>query len=98
MDTSTLIEWILIVLVFAMYFGIPQIVKRIDNPESRVKTIKVLNISYLIATLALVCYIVYEFVAYEMESNYKLSRIAMIVVSLLMYYYTAFVKKKQWID
>ena len=97
-DTATIIEWILIVLVFGMYFAIPFIMNHINNPDSRIKTFKVLNISYLIATMAMIGYIIYEFCVFDMESNFRLSRVALIVISIIMYCYHTFVKTKQWTE
>ena len=95
-DTATIIEWVLIVLVFGLYFVIPFIINGINNPESRIKTLKILNVSYLIATIAMIGYIIYEFCVFEMESNFKLSRVALIVIAIIMYYYHTFMKSKQW--
>ena len=97
-DTATIIEWILIVLVFGLYFAIPFIMNHINNPESRVKTLKTLNISYLVVTIALIGYIVYELCVFQMEGNFMLSRIALIVISKIMYCYHVFVKTKQWTE
>ena len=97
-DTATIIEWVLIVLVFGMYFAIPIVIKGISNVESRKKTLKVLNITYLMATIAMIGYIVYEFCVFEMESNFKLSRIGLIVISIIMYYYHTVIKSKQWFE
>ena len=97
-DTATIIEWVLIVLVFGMYFAIPFIINHINNPESRVKTLKTLNISYLVVTIALIGYIVYELCVFQMEGNFMLSRIALIVISIIMYCYHTFVKTKQWTE
>ena len=97
-DTATIIEWVLIVLVFGMYFAIPIVINGIGNTESRIKTLKVLNVSYLIVTIALIGYIVYEFCVFEMESNFKLSRVALIVISIIMYCYHRFMKSKQWTE
>ena len=97
-DTATIIEWILIILVFGMYFTIPMIIRNIANPDSRIKTLKVLNISYLIATIAMIGYIIYEFCVFDMESNFRLSRVALIVISIIMYCYHTFVKTKQWTE
>ena len=97
-DTATIIEWVLIVLVFGMYFIIPFVMKSISNPESRIKTLNALNVSYLIATIALIGYIVYEFCVFDMESNFKLTRVALIVISIIMYCYHKFMKSKQWME
>ena len=97
-DTATIIEWVLIVLVFGMYFAIPIVIKGISNVESRKKTLKVLNITYLMATIAMIGYIVYEFCVFEMESNFKLSRVGLIVISIIMYYYHTVIKSKQWFE
>ena len=97
-DTATIIEWVLIVLVFGMYFAIPIVINGLGKTESRIKTLKVLNVSYLIVTIALIGYIVYEFCVFEMESNFKLSRVALIVISIIMYCYHRFMKSKQWTE
>lgn len=97
-DTATIIEWVLIVLVFGLYFLIPFIIKSINNPETRIKTLKTLNVSYLIVTIAMIGYIVYEFCVFDMESNFKLSRVGLIVISIIMYYYHTFMKSKQWTE
>ena len=97
-DTATIIEWVLIILVFGLYFVIPFIINGINNPESRIKTLKVLNITYLMATIAMIGYIVYEFCVFEMESNFKLSRAGLIAISVIMYYYHTFVKTKRWTE
>ena len=97
-DTATIIEWVLIVMVFGMYFLIPFITKSIKNPETRIKTLKTLNVSYLIATIAMIGYIVYEFCVFDMESKFKLSRVGLIVISIIMYYYHTFMKWKQWTE
>ena len=97
-DNATIIEWILIILVFGMYFMIPFVVKGISNAEARIKTLRVLNVSYLIVTIAMIGYIVYEFCVFDMESNFKLSRVGLIVISIIMYYYHTFMKSKQWTE
>ena len=97
-DTATIIEWILIVLAFGMYFTMPIIVKRIDNQDKRLKIFKTLRISYLMVTVALVGYIVWEFVVFDMERNFKLSRVMLIVIAIIMYYYNTFVKSKTWFE
>ena len=97
-DPATIIEWVLIVLVFGMYFAIPFIINHINNPESRIKTLKTLNISYLVVTIALIGYIIYELCVFQMEGNFMLSRIALIVISKIMYCYHVFVKTKQWTE
>ena len=97
-DTATIIEWVLIVMVFGMYFLIPFVMKSVNSPESRIKTLKTLNVIYLIATIALIGYIVYEFCVFDMESNFKLSRVALIVIAIIMYCYHKFMKSKQWME
>ena len=95
-DIATIIEWSLIVLVFGMYFTMPIIIKMIDDFDRKLRVFKALKISYFIVTVALIGFIVYEFFVYEMETNFRVSRAAMIVIAMIMYYYTVFVKSKQW--
>lgn len=97
-DTATIIEWTLIVLAFGMYFTMPIIIKMISNLDRRLKVFKALKISYLIVTIALIGFIVYEFFVYDMEANFKISRAAMIVIAIIMYYYCIFIKSKQWFE
>lgn len=97
-DTATIIEWILIILTFGMYFTMPFIIKNIGDIDKRLKVFKTLKISYLIVTAALVGYIVWEFVVFDMERNFRLSRILLIVISIIMYYYSVFIKSKQWFE
>lgn len=97
-DTATIIEWTLIVLAFGMYFTMPIIIKMISNLDRRMKVFKALKISYLIVTIALIGFIVYEFFVYDMEANFKISRAAMIVIAIMMYYYCIFIKSKQWFE
>lgn len=96
-DTATIIEWVLIVLTFGMYFAMPIIVRNIDDFDRRIKAIKVLNISYLIITILLIGYIIYEFCVFDMETNFRLSRAALIFIAIVMYSYNTFVKSKLWV-
>lgn len=97
-DTATIIEWILIILAFGMYFTMPIIIKNIDDLDRRLNVFKSLKITYLVVTIALLGYIAWEFVVFEMERNFKLSRILLIVIAVIMYYFNIFVKSKQWFE
>lgn len=98
MDTITIIEWVLIICVVALYFGIPAIIRRIGAYESRAKAIKILNTVYLLFSMALIAEIITSFFLYEMDSNYTVSRIGLIIITLVMYFYTVLVKKKNWLN
>lgn len=97
-DTTTIIEWILIILVFGMYFTMPIIIKNINDLDRRLDVFKSLKITYLVVTIALIGYIIWEFATFDMERNFRLSRILLIVVAILMYYFNIFVKSKQWFE
>lgn len=98
MDTLTIIEWILIIGVVAFYFGMPAVAKSIANAEKRLKVVNVLNIIYLLISIALIVEIVSQFFIYDMASDYKLSRVGLIFITIVMYCYTTFFKKKQWFE
>lgn len=98
MDTLTIIEWVLIICVVVLYFGIPAVINRIGTYDGRAKAIGILNKIYLLFSTALVAEIITSFFLYEMDSNYKISRIGMIIITLVMYLYTFFVKKKNWLN
>ena len=83
-DTATIIEWVLIILTFGMYFTMPIIARNVDNLDRRIKVVKVLNI-------------IYEFCVFDMESNFRLTRAALIFIAIIMYCYNTFVKSKLWI-
>ena len=96
-DTATIIEWVLIILTFGMYFTMPIIARNVYNFDKRIKVVKVLNISYLIITILLIGYIIYEFCVFDMEANFRLTRAALIFIAIVMYCYNTFVKSKLWI-
>jgi cytochrome b561 len=97
-DTATIIEWILIILVFGMYFTMPLVVKRIDYQDKRLKVFQTLKISYFIVTVAMISYIAWEFVVFDMERNFRLSRVMLILIAIIMYYFNIYVKSKRWFE
>ena len=97
-DTATIIEWILIILVFGMYFTMPLIVKRIDYQDKRLKVFQTLKISYFIVTVAMIGYIAWEFVVFDMERNFRLSRVMLMLIAIIMYYFNIYVKSKRWFE
>ena len=96
MEISSIIEWILIIGVFGMYFGMPFIAREFENLDRRIKAIKVMNIIYLTFTIGLIGFIIYEFVGYGLSSEYKMTRAALIVISIIMFCYSYFLKQKNW--
>lgn len=97
-DTATIIEWILIILVFGMYFTMPLVVKSIDCQDKRLKFYQTLKISYFIVTVAMICYIAWEFVVFDMERNFRLSRVMLMLIAIIMYYFNIYVKSKRWFE
>ena len=97
-DTATIIEWILIILVFGMYFTMPLVIKSIDYQDKRLKVFQTLKISYFIVTVAMIGYIVWEFVVFDMERNFRLSRMMLILIAIIMYYFNIYVKSKRWFE
>lgn len=97
-DTATIIEWILIILVFGMYFTMPLVVKSIDYQDKRLKVYQTLKISYFIVTVAMICYIAWEFVVFDMERNFRLSRVMLMLIAIIMYYFNIYVKSKRWFE
>lgn len=98
MNVERIIELVLIAGVVAFYFLMPVIAKRIYDVEQRRRVVNVLNIVYLFFSLGLICFVVYDFITYDLESNYKISRIGLIFITIVMYCYTTFFKKKQWFE
>ncbi len=98
MSIERIIELVLITGVVAFYFLMPAIAKRIYDGEQRRRVLNVLNIVYLFFSLGLICFVVYDFVTYDLESNYKISRIGLVFITVVMYCYTTFFKKKQWFE
>lgn len=97
-DTATIIEWILIILVFGMYFTMPLVVKSIDYQDKRLKVFQTLKISYFIVTVAMIGYIAWEFVVFDMERNFRLSRVMLMLIAIIMYYFNIYVKSKRWFE
>ena len=93
-----IIELSLIGGVVALYFLIPAVAKRIYDTQQRRNVVNILTVVYLLFSLGLVCFIVYDFIVYDMASDYKASRIGLVFMTVLMFVYTAFFKKKQWFD
>lgn len=98
MDIERIIELVLIIGVVAFYFLIPAVAKRIYDPDVRKKVINRLNIAYLFVSLGLVCFVVYDFFTYDMAADYKISRLGLVVITVVMFVYTTFFKKKQWFE
>ena len=98
MDIERIIELALIIGVVAFYFLMPAIAKRIYDPDVRKRVINRLNIAYLFVSLGLVCFVVYDFITYDMAGDYKASRIGLVFITVLMFVYTTFFKKKQWFE
>ncbi|MBQ6084856.1 MAG: hypothetical protein IJK92_10995 [Bacteroidales bacterium] len=96
MGIERIIELSLITAVVVFYFGMPAVAKRICDVERRRRVVNVLNIVYLLVSLGLVCFVVYDFVVYDMASDYKASRVGLVFMTVLMFCYTTFFKKKQW--
>ena len=98
MDIERIIELTLIIGVVAFYFGMPAVAKRIYDMETRKRVINRLNVVYLLFSLGLVCFVVYDFVVYDLAGDYKASRIGLVLITVLMFVYTTFFKKKQWFE
>lgn len=98
MNIERIIELTLIVGVVAFYFGMPAVAKRICDVTQRRKVINILNVVYLLFSLGLVCFVAYDFIVYYTATDYMTSRIGLIVITVVMYCYTAFFKKKQWFE
>ena len=99
METIDKIEWGLIIGVALFYFLIPLIVKGIMDFEKKARVFKVMNFVYLLFSIALIGEVVYQFIAYDiLDSGYKLSRVGLVFITIVMYCYTAFFKKKQLLE
>ena len=98
MDTIDIIEWVFIVGVVAFYFILPAIAKGIEDIEKRRKTINILDKIYLLFSVGLIAVEVCQFFLYDMQSDYKVSRVGLMFITVVMYCYTAFIKKKQWFE
>lgn len=98
MDIERIIELTLIAAYVVLYFGMPAIAKRIYDTERRRLVINKLNVVFLFVMLGIVCFVVRDFVVYDLASDYKASRIGLVFMTVVMFIYTTFFKKKQWFD
>lgn len=98
MDIERIIELTLITAYVVLYFGMPAIAKRIYNPERRRLIINKLNIVFLFVMLGIVCFVVRDFIVYDLAGDYKVSRLGLVFITVVMYVYTTFFKKKQWFE
>ena len=98
MNIERIIELVLIIGVVAFYFLIPAVAKRINDMETRRRVINRLNVVYLLFSLGLVCFVVYDFFTYDMAADYKTSRLGLVIITVVMFVYTTFFKKKQWFE
>mgnify|MGYP006916027855 FL=1 len=98
MNIERIIELTLIAGVVLFYFCMPAVAKRIYDMEARKRIINKLNVVYLLFSLGLVCFVVYDFVVYDLASDYKVSRFGLVIITVLMFCYTTFFKKKQWFE
>lgn len=98
MDIERIIELTLITGVVALYFLMPAVAKRINDMETRRRVINRLNVVYLLFSLGLVCFVVYDFFTYDMVADYKTSRLGLVIITVVMFVYTTFFKKKQWFE
>ncbi|MBO6057521.1 MAG: hypothetical protein J6P64_04795 [Bacteroidales bacterium] len=98
MDIERIIELTLITLYVAFYFGMPAVAKRIYDPDRRRSVINKLNVVYLFILLGLVCFVVRDFIIYDLAGDYITSRLGLVIIAVVMFVYTTFVKKKQWFE
>ena len=98
MDIERIIELTLITAYVVLYFGMPAVAKRIYNPERRRLVINKLNVVYLFIMLGIVCFVVRDFIVYDLAGDYKVSRLGLVFITVVMYVYTTFFKKKQWFE
>jgi hypothetical protein len=98
MNIERIIELTLITLYVAFYFGMPAVAKRIYDPDRRRAVINKLNVVYLFILLGIVCFVVRDFIVYDLAGDYKASRLGLVFISVLMFVYTTFFKKKQWFE
>lgn len=98
MDIERIIELTLIALYVALYFGMPAIAKRIYDPDRRRAVINKLNVVYLFILLGIVCFVVRDFIVYDLAGDYKASRLGLVFISVVMFIYTTLFKKKQWFE
>ena len=98
MDIERIIELTLITAYVVLYFGMPAIAKRIYNPDRRRSVINKLNVVFLFVMLGIVCFVVRDFIVYDLAGDYKVSRLGLVFITVVMYVYTTFFKKKQWFE
>ena len=98
MDIERIIELTLITAYVVLYFGMPAIAKRIYNPDRRRLVINKLNVVLLFVMLGIVCFVVRDFIVYDLAGDYKVSRLGLVFITVVMYVYTTFFKKKQWFE
>ena len=98
MDIERIIELTLITAYVVLYFGMPAIAKRIYNPDRRRLVINKLNVVFLFVMLGIVCFVVRDFIVYDLAGDYKVSRLGLVFISVVMFVYTTFFKKKQWFE
>lgn len=98
MDIERIIELTLITAYVVLYFGMPAIAKRIYDSERRRTVINRLNVVYLFIMLGITCFVVRDFIVYDLAGDYKISRIGFVFITVVMYVYTTFFKKKQWFE
>lgn len=98
MNIERIIELVLIIGVVAFYFLIPAVAKRIYDMDARKRVVNRLNVVYLFFSLGLVCFVVYDFFTYDMSADYKTSRLGLVIITVVMFVYTTFFKKKQWFE
>ena len=98
MDIERIIELTLIAAYVVLYFGMPAIAKRIYDLERRRSVINKLNVVFLFVMLGIVCFVVRDFIVYDLASDYKVSRLGLVFISVVMFVYTTFFKKKQWFE
>ena len=98
MDIERIIELTLITAYVVLYFGMPAVAKRIYNPDRRRLVVNKLNVVFLFVMLGIVCFVVRDFIVYDLAGDYKVSRLGLVFITVVMYVYTTFFKKKQWFE
>ena len=98
MNIERIIELTLITVYVVLYFGMPAIAKRIYDMERRRAVINKLNVVFLFVMLGIVCFVVRDFIVYDLAGDYKISRLGLVFISVVMFVYTTFFKKKQWFE
>ena len=98
MNIERIIELTLITAYVVLYFGMPAVAKRIYDLDRRRAVINKLNVVFLFVMLGIVCFVVRDFIVYDLASDYKVSRLGLVFISVVMFVYTTFFKKKQWFE